>query len=266
MIISRIWAINRINLVRQVPIVRENRERWAIAIKTAGQTLYTACGHHYLSDASHVVILPAGSTYNWISREPGECIMFEFDAGHRYDTQDLISIRINSPTEISSIAQKLEHLWVFKKPAYAVKCLAGLYDIVSRLAEAELLRYEDVKKHRVIMPSVTFLETHYHEHNLNNDHLAALSGISTVYFRKIFAGIYQMSPMKYIQSIRIAKAKDMLIGDFSSIAAVAEAVGYDSIYHFCKIFKKVTGTTPTEFARTYRISRPAPGGDQAMQN
>ncbi|MDW7658319.1 MAG: AraC family transcriptional regulator, partial [Bacillota bacterium] len=204
----------------------------------------------------------AGSTYSWISREPGACIMFEFDAEVRENKHDLVSIRINNLAEIASITQRLEHLWVFKKPAYMVKCLAGLYDVVSRLADAELLRYQDVKKHQIIMPSVTYLEKHYHEHSINNDQLAALSGISTVYFRKIFTGIYQMSPMKYIQSIRIAKAKDMLIGDYCPITTVAEAVGYDSIYHFCKIFKKTTGSTPTEFARTYRISRSVSVEDQ----
>ncbi|MDW7658318.1 MAG: hypothetical protein SCM11_14210, partial [Bacillota bacterium] len=56
LIITRIWAINRINLVRRDPIQRDNRERWAIAVKMAGQTLYSAHGNSYLSDVGHVVI------------------------------------------------------------------------------------------------------------------------------------------------------------------------------------------------------------------
>ena len=38
LIIMRLWAVNQINLQPSEPVKRDNRERWAIAIKTAGQT------------------------------------------------------------------------------------------------------------------------------------------------------------------------------------------------------------------------------------
>jgi len=74
-------------------------------------------------------------------------------------------------------------------------------------------------------------------------------GVSTVYFRKLFTKIIGISPINYIQQLRIKKAKEMLKSDFSKISVISEAVGYPNIYHFSKMFKQITGVSPTEYAK-----------------
>ena len=86
--------------------------------------------------------------------------------------------------------------------------------------------------------------------DISIEKLADISGISSVYFRKIFSEIYGMPPMQYVGRIRIEKAKGMLIGDFISVTQIAEMSGFGSVYHFCKAFKKSTGLTPTEWAKS----------------
>jgi AraC-like DNA-binding protein len=264
LLISKIWAINRINLPPRDPIERIARERWAVAIKTAGRTIYQSAGRTAVSDINHVVVLPQGATYRWLCHEPGECVMIEFDAvsAAQPEKPEPVSIRVGHLADIYAIAGRLEQLWVFRKPAYTVKCMAGLYEIIARLFDAELTSYGLSEKHRLIQPSVSYLERHYNQPDLSNDHLAAMSGLSTVYFRKIFTGIYRVSPMKYVQSIRIAKAKDMLVGEYCPVGAVAAAIGFENIYHFCKTFKKMTGYTPTAFARLHRTEGRAAQGRQ----
>ncbi len=255
LIIMRLWAVNQINLQPSEPVKRDNRERWAIAIKTAGQTVYTSQGQDYLSDPGHVVVLPQGISYSWACSEPGECIMFEFDARPQKRGFVPLCIRVGNPAEITGLARKAALNWVFRRPAYLVKCLASLYEIVGQLADAGPIDYAASSRQQLILPAVRHLEKHYNQPGLNNDTLAELSGVSTVYFRKLFTAIYKVSPMKYVQAIRIAKAKDMLIGEYCPIAHVAEAVGFDNIYHFSKTFKKLTGSTPTEYARMHRIGK-----------
>ena len=58
--------------------------------------------------------------------------------------------------------------------------------------------------------------------------------------------------MRYLQTVRMEKAKDMLAGDYMPISDIAESVGFKSIYHFSKTFKNIVGYTPTEYGRLKR--------------
>ena len=82
--------------------------------------------------------------------------------------------------------------------------------------------------------------------------LAALCGISTVYFRKTFETVFGVSPIRYLHDLRIGKAKAILSGDYDSIRQVAESTGYSSVYHFSKMFKLYTGQSPSTYAKSIR--------------
>ena len=84
---------------------------------------------------------------------------------------------------------------------------------------------------------------------IRNDELAALTGVSTVYFRKLFTEVMGQSPIDYIQSLRIQKAKEMLQSDYGSITDVASALGYQSIYDFSRAFKKRVGMSPIQYKK-----------------
>lgn len=72
-----------------------------------------------------------------------------------------------------------------------------------------------------------------------------------MYFRKVFTRVYGESPIKYLRTVRIKKAKELLIGDDASIGRIAEMTGYSSVYTFSKMFKLETGVSPTEYAKEY---------------
>ena len=230
---------------------RVNRERNAIVIKTAGKTVYSSNGKDYISDSGHITILSKASSYSWTCFEKGECLMIEFESDPDCAFPDLQSFKVPGQPEFISIFNELELLWTFKSPAYYLKCIAGIYNILAKLEESKLVDYRFTEKYNIIKPSLQYLEEHYSDPALCNDKLAQISGISTVYFRKIFSGLYHASPMRYIQNIRIEKAKDLLLCEYCSITETAEVVGFSNIYHFSKTFKKATGYTPSEFSRKY---------------
>lgn len=249
LVIRNIHALNKVNIKISERKNRYNRERWAIAIKTNGKSMYESNGKKYFSDINHMILLPKGISYTFQCIEFGECFMIEFEAELNASNCEITCYKINNILEIITIFNRIEHLWTFKKPAYKIKCMAGLYEILAKLYEFDSVDYQLSSKFDLIKPAVNYLEEHYNDTSLTNEKLSALLGISTVYFRKIFTSIYNVSPMKYIQMIRIEKAKDMLVGDFSSITKIAENTGFSSIYHFSKSFKNLTGYTPSEFAR-----------------
>lgn len=110
--------------------------------------------------------------------------------------------------------------------------------------------YSSKSKRNVIKPSVERLLAEYTDPELSVSAIAADSGISDVYFRKIFKECYGMPPAKYLSSLRIKKAKQLLISDGISVGEAATAVGFSDIYVFSKAFKRIVGITASEYVRS----------------
>ena len=257
-----IYAINRIDIREKGTGNRSNRLLYAFSCKIQGRTVYECNGKRYISDKDHIVLLPKGASYSTSFEELGDCYMIEFDLPDDIVISDIQSIAIPNTLEIQAIFHRMERLWARKKTAYYNKCMSGMYEILACLEEACSVSYRFSSKYSIIAPSVEYMESHYNDSKLSVDSLAAVSGISAVYFRKIFTGIYKMPPAKYLQNLRIEKAKELLISDYPTVGAVTSAVGFRDLYHFCKIFKKVTGCTPSEYAKSAKdkIHRKKSGG------
>jgi AraC-like DNA-binding protein len=59
-----------------------------------------------------------------------------------------------------------------------------------------------------------------------------------------------MPPLQYLLEWGMAMAKDMLRREPPPLAEVAERVGYQSASAFSMAFTRLTGSAPSEFARS----------------
>jgi len=82
--------------------------------------------------------------------------------------------------------------------------------------------------------------------------LASRAYLSPSYFRKLFKETTGLTPIEYINSLRISKAKQLLESGSLSVTEAAEAVGINDPNYFSKIFKAAAGITPTEYKRKFR--------------
>ena len=70
--------------------------------------------------------------------------------------------------------------------------------------------------------------------------------LSPGYFGDIVRGALDESPKDYIRGFITMRAKNLILSG-TSIAQVAEELGFDYPQHFTRMFKKETGQTPSEF-------------------
>jgi len=77
--------------------------------------------------------------------------------------------------------------------------------------------------------------------------LAEMTGMSAVYFRKLFTEIMGISPIAYVHELRIRKAKEMLRSDHGTLTDVALSLGYANLYDFSRDFKRHTGVAPSQY-------------------
>ena len=96
---------------------------------------------------------------------------------------------------------------------------------------------------------VKFIEANYARQDLYTPMLADLSEMGETYYRSIFQAVFNMPPARYIQLYRVGKAKELLLNSNQSIEEIAVAVGFANASYFCKVFKNLTGKTPSEFAQ-----------------
>ena len=127
------------------------------------------------------------------------------------------------------------------------ECEASHSEIFSFLKTTEQ-KYLPTSKYLKILPAIEYIAKNYNK-NICNDELASVTELSTVYFRKLFKEVMGISLIKYIQSVKTKKAKEMLSSDYSSITDIAYSLGYDNVYEFSRSFKKYVGISPTQYEK-----------------
>ena len=247
--ITDIFSANRL-LRSPVGVIsnRENREHWAIVLKVQGKTIYRVGEEEFCSDKDHLIVLPKGLTYSWKCVEPGECIIVDFDTDRTDHRLYSFPAGENTPF-IRSFARILKHI-TLKNPGWHDAAMGELYSVFSHLRRSDGRHYVPPSRQQLLAPAMDYMTEYYADCTINNDLLAAHCGISTVYFRKTFESVYGMSPIRYLQRLRMEQAKSMLSSDYESITQVAESVGYNSIYHFSKMFRRYTGMSPSTYQKS----------------
>jgi len=96
-----------------------------------------------------------------------------------------------------------------------------------------------------------YLHAHYREH-ITLDSLASVLGVSVSQVKRVFQDQVGRSMVNYLTDLRIGQAKRMIREGNLNFTQVAEQVGYDSIYYFSALFKKRTGMTLTEYAKSLK--------------
>ncbi len=126
---------------------------------------------------------------------------------------------------------------------------AVLLEIFASLATIKPELYtgktESVRENRV-KRSIEYITKHYKE----KDCIATLSKVENVnkrYLSRLFKEHSDLSPQGHMIKLRIEEAKILLKTRTYPINAVGEAVGYDDVLQFSKIFKKHTGMSPTQY-------------------
>ncbi|MFB9274881.1 helix-turn-helix domain-containing protein [Cohnella cellulosilytica] len=91
---------------------------------------------------------------------------------------------------------------------------------------------------------------HIHEHygsELNRTMLAELTGYHPHYFSRKFLQETGLRVSDYIATVRMRKAKEMLLTTFVPIRDIAARTGYGDALYFSRKFRQLTGAYPTEY-------------------
>ncbi len=244
LVIKRVFSATTIYTEKGTKMANKSRPCWAVIIKQEGETVYTQGPVELVSNISNMVVLPKGCAYEWICTESGHCAIIEFDADMSYD--EILPFRITDSEKILKIFKDIEYKRLSRESMYEMESIRDTYSVILALMAQSSARYIPYTKKEKLYPAVEYMLKNYSK-KISASELASLTGFSEVYFRKVFASVYGVSPTVYIKKLRMKKAKEMLRTDYGSISDIATSLGYPNVYDFSRDFKKHVGVAPTKF-------------------
>lgn len=91
-----------------------------------------------------------------------------------------------------------------------------------------------------------YIQEHYAE-ELSLGHLAAVVHASRYYFCKLFKKVTGLNFTGFVARTRTEKAKNLLLNSNLRVSEIAYEVGFQSLTHFNRVFKRIVGQSPTEY-------------------
>ena len=126
-----------------------------------------------------------------------------------------------------------------------VKLLSIFAQHLSMLSNQVVLQ-QDNSEPPVITRAKEFIQEHQTE-NLRLGHVAKAVNTSTFYFCKMFKKVTGINFTDYLSRVRIEKSKNLLLNPNLRVSEIAFEVGFQSLTHFNRVFKKILGQSPTEY-------------------
>lgn len=106
-----------------------------------------------------------------------------------------------------------------------------------------------IKENDIILKAKRYINNHYANSMLTLKEVADYIELNEKYFTSKFSKETGETFINYITSLRIEKAKDLLMTTNFKIYEIAEMVGYRNVENFNRVFKKNIGTSPAQYRK-----------------
>lgn len=88
---------------------------------------------------------------------------------------------------------------------------------------------------------------------LSLEEISSQLSITPEYFSYLFHRNMGINFSGYLKNFRVAMACQLFCDEHYKVYEVAEKVGYADTKYFCRVFRDVTGLTPTDYVRRYNL-------------
>ncbi len=162
--------------------------------------------------------------------------------------QDFV-VNVENREEMQRLFESANRTEVFKDPIYDVAWCSNILQIIRIYAEQRQKQSDSA--YTYFRPVFEYMTLNL-DRAVKLDELAEAVHMHPTYFVKKFGEKCGMSPLAYLNNLRMYKAMSLLISSKDSIEDVAKAIGILDASYFARRFKKHTGLSPTEYKKLFR--------------
>ena len=247
------FVIDRIRLACLVKAgtgatVHKNRASHGLALFTGGERWIVFPDRKIKVGKNTIVYFPQGSDYIVKDREIADCYAINFWMADGASFEPFAFKVKNYGAYLESF-KSAQNIWAKKKTGRDAKVKAELYNVIYNMQAEYDIPYSRVG---VIGSAVEYVHSNYYKENISVAKLADLCSISEAHLRNTFTKVFAMSPVRYINHLKMSRACELLSSGLYTVSEVCFLAGYNDESYFSREFKKHYGKSPKEYVKASR--------------
>lgn len=140
---------------------------------------------------------------------------------------------------------EMTQIWRLKPIGYKAKLTSLFYKIVEQI-EIQSQKQILTQKPKKLQETIEYLHENFSNPETSIEATAKHINTSTAYLRKIFSSNLNISPLKYLNELRMNYAVELLKTGYYSIEEIAELSGFNDPKYFSTLYKNRFGILPSE--------------------
>lgn len=228
------------------------REYYLIHYVTSGKGIFQRKGRTFTVEKNSMFLIrPHEKTfYQADSEEPWSYIWIGFEGSLAKELLEITGLKEDSPVLYAPYLRDLfmdiktaEHLHASTE----IFLCGRIFDMFSSLQEAHFKENQPSKSSSVyVKHTEDYLRANY-AMPLKISKLADMLGIDRRYLCRIFTKATGETPQRYLINLRLKKAAELLRTGEYTVGEVSRSTGYEDIYNFSKMFRKMYGVSPKNY-------------------
>lgn len=219
-----------------------------------GHAEYVINGKRHLLSPGDLLTIPAGS-YRFAQSCPDalmECFCIN-GLIRNIDGEDIsmpfpLIHNIGLQKEIIDMYSEIKLVWQLRPPGYLLKTrsiyMMILYNYLHIIYNHNEAKHLDKRIQKVLH----YISNHYNE-ALSVQKMAEMVNLSDMYFGWLFKKETAMTFHKFINSIRMNRAKEMLCSGEYKVNEVAYLCGFSDVFYFSRVFKEYYNYAPSNISQ-----------------
>lgn len=223
--------------------INKKRDFAGLAFRLSGGSTFVSEGEVVEVPAGSITYIPAGLDFE-IHSKGEEIVILHLKVFEETETK-ITTVLPPHFDVYANFFRSANEEWSRRKPGYRHRCTALVYNLFEALEKTEF----DTDDHGpdMIQKGVLYMNMYFDKRNISVGDIAKKCNISEVYFRKLFKESYGMSPLKYINKLRIEHACRLLESGYYRVSEAATLSGFEDMKYFSTAFKKHVGIMPSEY-------------------
>lgn len=214
----------------------------AVSYRITGNAEFVHEGLSTHVNQGDVAFVPAGYGYT-LNSSAEHLYVVHFELYKYMDKK----MRVFTPANkkiFENLFRKMHSAWSCKQIGYQNAASAVFYQIMEQIQKQRT-------EQKLIIPSeqmktaVEYLHEHFADSDLSVAMLCEVAEMSDTYFRRLFIKNFSVTPLKYINNLRLSYAEELLKSGYYTVEQVAEKVGFSDPKYFSTFVKRETGLPPS---------------------
>ncbi len=175
----------------------------------------------------------------------------EYADSYLYIISSITNSLLKSCTNFKDLYKNFMNNNEIFQTVYECKSVDKLNDFFNSLIDSIYAVNEETRNSGVesgLKQTLAYIDAHYADQNLSLEALSKALCYSVSYLSLLLKNDNKTFT-KYVMSVRMEHAKELLTNPNNKIVTVSEAVGYSDPYYFSHCFKKYVGVSPVEYRK-----------------